>query len=249
MLTRGSCAVRRSRAPWVLALVCLLAGCQTGGPGISPATSATGPVGEIDHVVLGSRDLARGMEECRKLTGIAPIAGGVYPDLGVADGLLSIGTHTFLEVLAPDPNGRATALAYQPLHSYSRLTPFGWAVGVADLEALRARLLAQGVRTSDPESGRRELPDGTRLEWRSMRIVEPAERLLPSFIEWDALSAHPAATSPTGCRLQELVLETPSPDRLRATLELLQLGVEVIQAPLPRLVVRLSCATREIEIR
>jgi hypothetical protein len=228
---------------------CMLSGCGTAGFNAAPSSAASGRIEGIDHIVLGFRDLQRGMEECKRATGIEPAAGGVYPDLGVADGLLSLGTHAFLEVLAPDPSGKATALHFQPLHSYTRLAPFGWVMGVTDIDGLRSRMSARGVRTSVPERGRHDQPDGTRLEWRSMSIVAPADPLLPTFIEWDAGSPHPGAASPPGCLLHSLVLETPTPDALEATLQLLGVAVEVVEAPRARMVVRLSCGGRDIEFR
>ncbi len=169
----------------------------------------TVPDVDLDHVILGTRSLALGMEAFARLTGVQPKRGGQHPGGGTENALVSLGAGHYLEILAPIrplPDS-ATAPA--------ELTPIGWALHTGDLDALLPKLRAAGFQTSGPMAGSRLTPDSILLHWRTARVTGPGLELAPFFIEWSKTTAHPSTTSPTGCKLAALELSAPEPARLR----------------------------------
>ena len=57
----------------------------------------------LDHLILGVRDLDRGIDELENLTGVRASRGGRHQGLGTHNALISLGIRTYLEILAPDP--------------------------------------------------------------------------------------------------------------------------------------------------
>ena len=68
-----------------------------------------------------------------------------------------------------------------------------------------------GLQTGEIRPGARNLPDGSRLAWKTLGFAPSASPLLPFFIEWDPAGGHPSSTSPAGCRLTGFALKNPAP--------------------------------------
>ncbi|HEY0513081.1 MAG TPA: VOC family protein [Thermoanaerobaculia bacterium] len=229
----------------VLGLVCLA--CATAprpqGKGGSPMTDLS----RIDHVILGIGDLQKGTAELERLTGVRAVFGGAHPGRGTQNALISLGGNHYLEILAPNPEERGNRDADE-LRGLTALTPIGWAVRSEDLPALQQRLRSRGVPTGEIRPGGRNLPDGTRLAWKTLAYGEPSSPLLPFFIDWGRGGAHPSATSPGGCRLAGLSLQDPAPDTLRQPLEAAGLQVEVREGREPRIRLSLVCPQGDVEL-
>lgn len=223
----------------VLGFVC--AASAKGEPGM------TGDLSRIDHVILGVNDLERGIEELFRLTGVRAVFGGAHPGRGTHNALISLGGSQYLEILAPNPKDESPRWIGE-LQSLTTLTPVGWAARGEDLPALQKSLQSQGVQTGEVRPGERKRPDGSRLAWRTLEIASPSSDLIPFFIEWDAGSAHPSATSPTGCKLTGFTLEDPAPDAVRKTLQAAGLGVEVRQGKDSGIRISLACPKGNVEL-
>jgi len=68
-------------------------------------------------------------------------------------------------------------------------------------------------------------PDGRRLQWRKLDLIDDRQGLLPSFIEWDSGSVHPAKDAPSGCHLVHLAIQHPDCQELARVLHLLEVHV------------------------
>lgn len=169
---------------------------------------------ELDHLMWGAPSLDSGMAEAERLFGVAAAPGGVHPGLGTRNALLSLGGHTYLEIIAPDPEqdlagtlgGRLATLAEPGLITWAARAP-----GLAAL-AGRAEKLGLGVRGPVPTT--RAAPDGSTLSWELLFLGgHPFGSLLPFFIDW-LDTPHPAATNPLAGSFQRLEIRTPDADPL-----------------------------------
>jgi hypothetical protein len=200
----------------------------------------------IDHVILGIGDLQKGIADLERATGARAVYGGAHLGRGTHNALLSLGDRHYLEIIALNPDDPADAGEMKDLRSLTSLTPVGWAARSDDLPALRRSLRERGVPVTDIRPGSRTRPDGTRLSWSTLGFGSGSP-LLPFFIHWDDLAAHPSATAPGGCRLASFFLEDPAPESARHDLEAVGLHVEVRQGPQQRLHLSLACPRGTVE--
>jgi hypothetical protein len=199
----------------------------------------------VDHVLVGIADLDAGIHQLASSAGVAPARGGEHPGRGTQNALLSLGPHTYLELIAP-VQGAQTTMAF--LAGLQRLTPVGWAIGTADLDATIRRLHAAGWRVAAPRDGSRVRPDGQVLHWRTAELQDMPAELTPFLIEWSAGTPHPATTSPAGCTLESLEIRHPQADRLAALVKELGLAVAVQPGAAPRLSLELRCPAGRVTL-
>jgi hypothetical protein len=101
----------------------------------------------------------------------------------------------------------------------------GWAVHTHDIAAAAARLNKGGIAADGPLDGSRKRPDGAMLHWKTLRLKNDSEGLLPFFIEWGEDTTHPSVDAPSGCRLVSFTVASAHPAELRETFR--RTGVEV----------------------
>jgi len=191
---------------------------------------------KLDHILLGSPDLEAGIVFVEQRTGVRAGFGGVHPGRGTQNALLSLGGHRYLEIIAPDPAqpdvGNAMA---SRLHSLVEPRLVGWAAHPGSVSALAEKLRSTGIRFEGPTPGSRKRPDGLILNWQILTLADTDSGLLPFFIEWGQDSVHPSVDARKGSNLLSFSAETPEPEKLRATLETLDLDLPVKKARKPRL--------------
>jgi len=192
-----------------------------------------------DHLVYAVPDLAAAVEHIAQEWGVRPVIGGQHPN-GTHNALLALGTHTYLEIIAPDPAqpdpplGRNFGIDDRP--GESRLVT--WAASTPDLDATHAAAQAKGYDAGAVMNGSRLRPDGVQITWRSTRLVgwpPPGDGLVPFLIEWGEGTPHPSSDSPTGCTLVSLRAEHPAPAVIREMLTSLGLDVAVTEGAVPAL--------------
>lgn len=199
----------------------------------------------IDHVIVGIADLEEGIRRFAELSGVTAEHGGQHPGRGTQNALLRLGSPTYLEIIAPvagPPPGM------EALSDLKELTPIGWAIGTRDLDVTKARLEAAGFKVSPPRPGSRVRPDGQRLEWRTAGIDIPGG-LTPFLIEWGAGTAQPSTTSPKGCTLESIEIDTPQAESLGKLAAALRLGVAVRDATEEEMILTLQCPSGRVRLR
>src|SRR5262245_60231202 len=199
----------------------------------------------IDHVILGVNDLKKGIDEFERLTGVRPVSGGVHPGRGTQNGLVSLGNHQYLEILAPNPN-ETIPPENEYLRQLSSLKGAGWAVRIDNLLSLRETLRGEHIETGEIRPGARNSPDGGRLAWKSMPYAG-GDRRLPFFIQWDPAASHPSSTSPGGCKLTALRIEGRDVDRLKTSLRAAGLEIDTREAKDAAIRVSLACPKGAVE--
>ena len=204
----------------------------------------------LDHIVYAVPDVHAAIEDVAQRFGVRPALGGKHTGIGTHNALLSLSETAYLEIIGPDPE--------QPPPSTSR--PFDldtntgprlitWLAKATNLDQQieNARRLGYDVGTITPMS--RNLPDGTRIEWRLSIPLRPlGDWLVPILIDWRT-DRHPAKTSPKGCTLIELYGEHPQPETIRPILAALGVTLDSRQAATPALVAVLDTPKGRIQFR
>ena len=199
----------------------------------------------IDHVIVGIADLEQGIRLLTEVTGVAPERGGQHPGCGTQNALLSLGPHTYLELIAPAGEPSEEMKFLTDLHE---LTPIGWAIATRDLDATKSRLETAGFRVSAPRDGSRVRPDGQVLRWRAAALEDVPGDLTPFLIEWSALTPHPATTSPGGCTLESIEIHGPQVERLTKLVAELRLPIVVHGGTAQALSLTLKCPAGRITL-
>lgn len=212
----------------------LAAAAAVAGPSAKPPTAT------IDHIILGASDLDAAMQDFAQRSGVRPQFGGVHPGGGTRNGIVSLGSGRYLEIIAPDPAQDTSKGFAAELAALKRPTVVGWAVGTNDSARLAATLKRLGRAARDPSPGARTRPDGVALSWVTFDLIGVDDKVAPFFIEWRS-SDHPSRTAPAGCRLHDFLIEASDPGPLRKLVAALRLPVRVKRAGQARLVLAADC--------
>ncbi len=205
----------------------------------------------VDHLIYAAPDLDAGVERLESILGVRAVPGGRHPGYGTRNALLALGPETYLEVLAPDPDGPEPERPR--LFGIDRLDAPGLAAWVAKESDLEGRVEAadrRGVRLGEILSGGRERPDGSVLAWR---LTDPhvvlGDGIVPFLIDWGTTES-PARAAPKGCTLLRLRAEHPDPARIGEMLLALgvELAVEVELGRAPALIATIGTARGEVEL-
>mmetsp|Transcript_20323 Transcript_20323/g.43879 ORF Transcript_20323/g.43879 Transcript_20323/m.43879 type:complete len:399 (-) Transcript_20323:475-1671(-) len=178
---------------------------------------------DVDHLVYACRDLDEGVAHIHKLLGMKPAYGGAHPKFGTHNALLSLGSGSYLEIIAPDPNrieqGTKPKIFgldddISSANNMDRLTAFAVhpspSVKGATFELIAQSLRLAGCKIGPITSGERRSPDGRALRWR---FTSPyfARGAQPFVVDWGLAGSSaearrsPAFTAPKGCKLARLI--------------------------------------------
>ena len=149
----------------------------------------------LDHILLGCPDLNHGIAYLETLSGYSAAIGGSHPGRGTCNALLKMGAHSYLEILAPDPQQKELAW-YKDIATLSEPLLVGYAIRQDDLETHAAAFRARGISCIGPTAGFRARPDGSLLRWQTLSYQDDRNGLLPFFIDWDPRSPHPSFDAP-----------------------------------------------------
>jgi Glyoxalase-like domain len=200
----------------------------------------------FDHILLGAPDLEAGIRWVEERTGVRAKFGGNHPGRGTRNALLSLGARHYLEIIAPDP-AQAQVSDERGLRQLSSPRIIQWAIHTEDIAATKRVAEAAGVKTTGPQAGSRQRPDGKMLRWQVLGI-EQTTPLLPFFIQWGPGSPHPSSDSPQLGTAQSLHFETPQPEELRRILHGVDIDADIRKSDLPRIVLAVQTARGEIEM-
>ena len=207
-------------------------------------------VARIDHVIVGVADLDRGIAQLERLTGVRAVIGGAHPGQGTRNALMSLGAGTYLELYAPNPAEPTSSEEVDALRRLTALRPLGWAISGDDATRLRALLEQNGSTVTASEPGSRQRPDGSILHWHTFAVADLDDPAAPFFILWTEPRLHPSRTSPRGCRLKRLHIQTRANGLAQALRPLgLPVSVSVTGTSETSLAITLICPTGQLVLR
>jgi hypothetical protein len=138
----------------------------------------------IDHVSVSGTDLKQ-MQARLASVGIPSEYGGAHSNGATQMAIASFPDGSYLELIAPQENPDAKALAahYWSKQMLGNAGPTAWAVRATDLAAETGRLRSAGIVVTSPSRSGRKRPDGTVLDWETAQIgAEPNGTFFPFLI-------------------------------------------------------------------
>ena len=180
----------------------------------------------LDHIALGTADLAQGVAALKETLGVEIPQGGKHPLMGTHNHVMRTDKAAFFELIAIDKNApkpsrtRWFTLDDPATQSHIRARPRAlcWVVKTNDIEGL----------DKDSPFDLGEITTVTRgdLQWR---LTVPKDGslgeggLIPAFIQWPD-GPHPATKQQDcGVRIKQIHLTHPHPDRLYEKLSALNI--------------------------
>ena len=204
----------------------------------------------VDHIVYGVEDLQAGIDELAVRLGVRAAHGGKHVGRGTHNALLGLGGHSYLEIIARDPDQpQAVGPVAFALDRISLPRLVGWAIRVTDIDARARQAVRRGYNPGPVEAMSRLRADGTLLEWRlTPHIPDPSLLVLPFLIDWGR-SEHPSQTSPAGVTLVQLRAAHPNPAAVQPLLTAMDIDLPVDQRPEAALVATLDAPKGRIMLR
>jgi hypothetical protein len=202
----------------------------------------------IDHLIYAAPDLDAAVVDVEKRVGVRAAGGGQHTGQGTHNRLLALGPHTYLELIAPDPQ-QPEPRAPRP-YGVEGVTSgglVGWALACDDIAAAVSAARAAGFDPGDVIDGHRVTPTGTLLRWRLTRNALSAGPI--PFLITRSETPHPAASAPQGLVLESLHLEHPDPSSVLGPLRALGAHIEVRAAQRAALVARVTGPRGTVELR
>ena len=178
----------------------------------------------IDHLVYACGDLEQGISTISDQLGVHVVPGGSHPAWGTHNALIGLGSSSYLEIIAPDPDAspseRSTPEVFFRDEGAGLTT---WAAAVESLPLSESRLRRSCPGLGPLIEGSRVTADGTRLSWV---LSDPAATVLdgaiPFLIDWGD-SRHPSRMLPDECSLSSILIHHPLVDEVSGVLERLGL--------------------------
>ncbi|NLE97212.1 MAG: VOC family protein [Propionibacterium sp.] len=190
----------------------------------------------LDHIVVATPDLAGTVAAFEAATGVAPELGGVHPDFGTRNHLVTFGGGAYLEIIGLDPGAEVTdARRVFNLHRVTEPKVSTFAIHPADPQAAIDAARALDVDLGELSDGRRRDTAGTMLTWRLTSPLSAEETgVIPFLIDWGETPS-PADTVGAAAELVDFAVLHPDPAWVEARYAALGTEVDVRPADQPSL--------------
>jgi hypothetical protein len=194
----------------------------------------------LDHITIIAPSLDIGASFVFRALGVSTETGRAHPGMGTHNRLLSLGTDTYLEVIAVDPAAPPPArprwFGLDSLTNASAPRLAAWVAGTNNIAAAAV-----------PELGVVETMYRESVSWQMTLTADGSTPLLgaaPALMQRRA-GVHPASRlQDVGCRLRRLVIRHPSAETVRSLLARIKLEqpprVEVQQGDVCHLVAEID---------
>jgi chemotaxis protein histidine kinase CheA len=172
----------------------------------------------LDHIVLAAPDLDEAIKEFETKTGLAPVVAGTIKGLGIRCARVSFSDATYLEIIAPDPNGPGPIGELIKKMKLTDAVPFHYAIRTSKAEELKDEVGKFGY-TPDHITMFGAKKDGTPKKWEMLYLYgHKLGGICPFFINWSN-SDHPCATLPVIGNLKKFTIRAPSDDPIHKLFE------------------------------
>ena len=197
----------------------------------------------IDHLIYTTSSLEKGMKEIESLLGVKPTIGGKHPNFGTHNAQISIGESIYLEIIAPDPSlpiPDKGVLFADDFKEKSKLTT--WVLRSEEIEELHEKALTNNLKLGPIESGGREQPDGSFVNWKASNpYALPMGGAIPFLISWGN-TPHPETKLPKEATLVEMIIHHPNPIEFKDKLQVLGVHIKTQQADFVKIEAKIKTA-------
>jgi hypothetical protein len=202
----------------------------------------------LDHLVYAAPDLDQAIDDIERRLGVRPARGGKHAGGLTHNALISLGTGSYLEIIAPVMNAQLVPGLPFGLETVTEPRLIAWAVSVDDIEGRVEAAKKKGYDPGAVVPGGRDLPDGSSLNWRLTVRPKPAgDGLVPFLIQWLS-DPHPSTTAPASCQFVALHAEHPDPAGIQAVLDALAVKLAAVSGPAPRLIATLDTPNGQVDL-
>tara|TARA_B100001123_G_scaffold398916_1_gene483397 strand:+ start:6125 stop:6856 length:732 start_codon:yes stop_codon:yes gene_type:complete len=199
-------------------------------------SSSTNYLYDVDHIIWAVSDLDEGIAYLQKKTSIRSIIGGVHPGRGTRNALISLGKHSYLEIISIDPRQPNIKSRFtEIIKNLTEPQVIGWAAKTLDIAAVEKSIRAANIEMTGPELGSRKKPDGRMLSWKTINVMGHDSIIVPFIIEWDKKSTHPSQDSPKGASLLTLQLGHPAPKKVNRFFNAMGLSIRAVKERKPKI--------------
>jgi len=200
----------------------------------------------FDHIGIAAPSLTEGVAYFQTATGLEMPKGGAHPHMGTHNHLTALGSDTFAEVIAINPD------APKPDHprwfnlDHITASQTAWLLRTDDIENCIEKAASIGIDLGQPLH--QERGD---LKWRFTVRDDgtiPLDGAAPLLLQWDTKGPHPASTmADLGLRLHSITIKTPQAQKLGQLLDVLGLTdkPEIVQSDVTRVSVTLMTKTQQ----
>ncbi|KAB7615224.1 VOC family protein [Amylibacter sp. SFDW26] len=176
----------------------------------------------FDHIGITAPSLAEGTAYFQSVTGLDMPKGGEHPLMSTHNHLTALGTDTFAEIIAINPD--APAIGRPRWFNLDNTTKpqVAWLLRTDDIEGCIAKAANIGV-----DLGRALSLERDHLKWRFTVRDDgaiPMDGAAPLLLQWDTEGPHPASGMiDLGLRLNSISIKTPQAEKLTQLLDTLGL--------------------------
>ena len=118
-----------------------------------------------------------------------------------------------------------------------------WVLRAEKIDDVANAARSAGVAIGSVQSGGRENPDGSKLQWQlTDPYALPMDGTIPFLISWGK-TPHPAGAVPHAGNLLSLAIEHPEAERVREQLAVLDANLDVVTAERCKLIARIQTAS------
>ena len=163
--------------------------------------------------------------------------GGKHQGYGTHNSLLGLGHHTYLEIIAPDPDQNKVSANWIPADRVKSPQLIGWAIATNQIDEVTHEF---GRWFGDVVALSRLKPDGSLLQWKmTLPRFDLYNGFIPFLIDWGS-TAHPSSVLPKAGTIENLLLFHPKASEIQLIFEQIGINQKVGLSQTPRIEVEIN---------